>query len=171
MEISSRGHNGPYPNHDTQTDHTRKTTPTELTETPTPQTPTNHPQEIVSCLLEHSNRPNGGVVRQAPFNILIGATSDTGSMLVKIHVPYQPSRKSQLPLALIWLKDDPRMGWESDSEVQILVRSQKRMSFVQIETGFLCEITRCGHFSSGHLFVCHCDLQLGFWSLKVQVNV
>ena len=37
------------------------------------------------------------------------------------------------------------LGWflcESDSKLHILVRSQKKKSFVQVETGFLCEIGR-----------------------------
>ena len=65
-------------------------------------------------------------------------------------------------------------GWflcEFDlEELQILVRSQKQISFVQIETSFLCEIG-CGDGARVICLSAHVMQQLGLWNQKVQVNV
>ena len=52
---------------------------------------------------------------------------------------------------------------ESDSELQILVGSQKQVSFVENETVFMCEIGNwMRRWYSGHSFVCSCDSAVRF---------
>ena len=65
--------------------------------------------------------------------------------LCKIAVPLPSPIKRRVST---WKKTNNMnfLGWflcESDSELQIVVRSQKQISFVQIDTGFLCE-NGCG---------------------------